>query len=150
MNQDTKNLIEDLFPPGFGDLSLMNKEIISIYGSLKSIFPAIFVNAANGKRIFNFCGWRPQNCIAGAKNSPHKQGLALDLHMPTKAQNEHLYDYMLKVGYSTHGFTRMEDRKVTIDQSKGGGWVHVDIVPLTDVQKGRTAQIINGIYVFMP
>jgi len=140
------NLQIDLLPEGIDDLSLISKELLGIYDIIKAEFPDVYVNCKHGKRIHDHGGYRTPDCKIGAANSAHKVGKALDLHRDSKRENLELYEWVIQNGAS-HGICRMEERRVTIDDSPKFGWVHIDIV---EGNQSRPNQWHNGIYVFIP
>jgi len=140
------NLQTDLLPEGIEDLSLISKELIKIYDTIKAEFPDVYVNCKKGKRLHNDSGYRTPDSQVGAANSAHKVGKALDLHLDSKRENLDMYEWLIKNGAS-FGVCRMEDRKVTIDDPDGYGWVHIDIA---EGNKSHTDRWHNGIYVFIP
>jgi len=142
----TTNLQIDLLPEGMDDLSLMSEELLRIYEIIKAEFPDVYVNCKKGKRLHNHSGYRKPDSRVGSANSAHKLGKALDIHRESKRENLELYEWVIQNGAS-HGICRMEERRITIDNSPGYGWVHIDIV---EGNKSHTNQWHNGIYVFIP
>jgi len=140
------NLKMDLLPEGMDDLSLISEDIFRIYDIIKAEFPDVYVNCKKGKRLHNDSGYRKPDSQVGAANSAHKHGKALDLHRDSKRENLDLYEWVIQNGAS-HGICRMEDKKVTIDDPPGYGWVHIDIA---EGNKSHPHQWHNGIYVFIP
>jgi len=136
----------DLLPEGVEDLSLVSKELIGIYDIIKAKFPDVYVNCKKGKRLHNDSGYRTPDSQVGAANSAHKLGKALDLHRESKRENLNLYEWVIQNGASI-GICRMEDKKITIDDPSGYGWVHIDIA---EGNKSHPSQWHNGIYVFIP
>jgi len=136
----------DLLPEGCDDLSKISKEIIRIYGAIQDKFPDVYVNGRDGKRFFNDSGYRLPESMTGASKSAHKQGLAIDLHRNSKGENAELYDWIIQNGAAL-GVKRIEDRRCTIDCSRGTGWVHIDLM---EGNKSRPNQWKNGVYVFVP
>jgi len=130
----------DLLPFGFDNLSVMDPVIMSFYKAVKKEFPKCWVNAKNGVRVNNWCGYRTQDCKIGATKSAHKVGKALDLH---DNDLNKLRDWVISNGKS-FGITRTECSTATPT------WVHVDTVPLTEEQKTRLYQFKEGIYIFKP
>ncbi|MDR2584189.1 MAG: hypothetical protein LBC75_11975 [Fibromonadaceae bacterium] len=136
----------DLLPEGIDDLSLISRELFKIYDIIKAEFPDVYVNCKKGKRLHNHSGYRKPDSRVGAANSAHKLGKALDLHRESKRENLDLYEWIIQNG-AAHGICRMEDKKITIDNSPGYGWVHIDIA---EGNQSRPNQWHNGIYVFIP
>jgi hypothetical protein len=134
----TTEIQRDLLPDGYSDLSVIDKDLLAIYGVIKNKFPDVWVNLNGKQRVHNYCGWRPQDCKVGAAKSAHKQGKALDFHC--KNLNE-LREW-IAANNDTLGITRMECSSATPT------WCHIDIMPLTEAQKSKVCK--NGIYVFNP
>ncbi|MCL2259806.1 MAG: hypothetical protein FWC15_00465 [Fibromonadales bacterium] len=79
----------DLLPPdwqhyGYSLDKSIDPKILEIYGAIKERYPDVWVNAIDGRRMHNWCGLRSPACSIGAKNSYHKKGMAIDLHITQK------------------------------------------------------------------
>jgi len=124
----------DICPPE-QSACIMDDALMLFYEDLKRSFPGIYVNAVNGKRINNYCGYRPANCPIGSKLSAHKLGKALDLHLPSGLQE--LRNYISGAGFA-NGIYRMENPKNTPT------WCHIDTI------RKDGWDYSQGIYVFNP
>ena len=132
------NSLEDIMPPDWKKYNYTIKNfdstLLSAYDKLKQLFPGVYVNVSNGKRVFDWCGLRSPACDIGAEKSAHKIGKALDLH---HAKN------LLKIREFCEGpegleigIKRVENRENTNGKDASGkrtdpngGWVHIDIMP---------------------
>ena len=134
----------DLLPPDwqYYNYSLeksMHPKILEIYGKLKEMFPDIWVNFLNGKKINNWAGLRSPACAVGTPNSYHKRGMALDLHMP-QIKMHLLCDFCLSSEALEIGIKRVENYDFTLT------WVHIDVgEPNPDKWKDKSKP-----YVFIP
>ena len=70
---------------------------------------------------WNYRGWRPANCSVGARNSQHKSGRGLDLHIEG-VHIEEIYDdiWENEGTYYSYGLRCVEDI------SKTPTWLHID------------------------
>jgi len=118
--------------------AMMDASLVEFYRHLRERFPDVYVNARRGQRVNKYAGHRPQDCKIGAKNSAHKLGKALDLHMLTQAGLKDLRLYIETEGYSW-GIRRLEAASATPT------WVHMDTVEKIVLGKPLTA-----IYTFNP
>jgi len=116
-----------------------DERIIKFYDECKRAFPGIYVNGRS-QRYNNWCGYRTQNCTIGAKNSAHKQGKAIDMHLPKGQDLDLLRKFCCKNG-PVFGIMRMENRQSTPT------WVHIDTM---ETENTRKWNYDNGIYVFAP
>ncbi|MDR2555292.1 MAG: hypothetical protein LBC64_07675 [Fibromonadaceae bacterium] len=134
--------LEDIMPPNWKSLNYTIKNfdsvILSIYNKLKQLFPGVYVNVNNGKRVNRWCGLRTPGCTVGASKSPHKTGEALDLHHISKL-NE-LRNFCESSEGLNLGIKRIEHR----DYAKT--WVHIDVKPPNESKwKDKTKP-----YIFIP
>jgi uncharacterized protein YcbK (DUF882 family) len=117
------NSLEDILPPDWKKYNYtignFDSVLLSAYERLKQLFPGVYVNVLNGKRVNNWGGLRSPACTEGAPQSAHKTGKALDLHHRSKL-NE-LRDYCESAEGFKLGIKRVEHRKHT------GSWVHIDL-----------------------
>jgi len=112
--------------------------LLSAYTKLKQLFPGVYVNVLNGKRVNSWCGLRSPACTIGAAKSAHKTGKALDLHHTSKL-NE-LRNYCESAEGLKLGIKRIEHRNNTKT------WVHIDIMPPNESKwKDKTKP-----YIFVP
>jgi hypothetical protein len=76
--------IEDIMPPDWQiygySITTFDPALLAIYIAAKELFPGVWVNCKDGRRVNNWCGLRSPACAIGAKYSAHKLGKALDLH----------------------------------------------------------------------
>jgi len=133
--------INDIMPPDWQSLnySLANfdKNLLAIYAKVKELFPGMWVNVKDGKRVNNWCGLRSPACAIGALKSAHRSGMALDLH------HENLKDLrawcMSAEGFKA-GIMRVESESATPT------WVHIDVIqPKPERWKDKSVP-----YVFTP
>jgi len=133
--------INDIMPPDWQafnySLANFDKRLLNIYAKVMELFPGLWVNVKNGKRVNNWCGLRSPACNIGAPKSAHKLGKALDLH------HNNLNALRLwctsSDGLAT-GILRLEAA------IKTPTWVHIDVVqPNEERWSDRTVP-----YVFMP
>jgi uncharacterized protein YcbK (DUF882 family) len=117
--------LEDIMPPDWKKynytLGNFDSALLSAYNRLKQLFPGVYVNVLNGKRVNSWCGLRSPACTIGAAKSAHKTGNALDLHHTSKLSD--LRDYCESAEGFKLGIKRIEHR----DHTKT--WVHIDIMP---------------------
>jgi len=140
-SSDIDNL-EDIMPPDWKTYSYtianFDSVLLSAYTSLKQLFPGVYVNVLNGKRVNSWCGLRSPACDIGATQSAHKVGKALDLHHTSKLSE--LRDYCESAEGLKLGIKRLEHR----DHTKT--WVHIDVMPPNESKwKDKTKP-----YVFVP
>jgi len=129
----------DLLPPECKSADF-DPAIIQFYGIVKKNFPSVYVNYHAGVRLNNYCGFRPANCTVGAKNSAHKSGKAIDMHLPRQEELQQLRYFVCKYGREW-GILRMEAKASTPT------WVHVDTM---ETEKTKAWDYSKGIYVFAP
>jgi|GEM_PF-2773040 len=115
----------DLLPPdwqcyGYSLEKSIHPAMLGIYSKLKDIYPDIYVNSRDGKRLHNWCGLRSPTCAIGAPKSMHKLGMALDLHLPQLKINL-LYAFCTSTKALAMGIRRVENINYT------STWVHIDI-----------------------
>jgi hypothetical protein len=119
------NSLEDIMPPDWKKynytLGNFDSVLLSAYASLKQLFPGVYVNVLNGKRVNSWCGLRSPACTIGAVKSAHKTGNALDMHHLSKLKE--LRDYCESSEGLKLGIKRIEHRNYTKT------WVHIDIMP---------------------
>jgi len=136
------NSLEDIMPPNWKKYNYTVKNfdstLLSAYDRLKQLFPGVYVNVINGKRVNSWCGLRTPECTTGAAKSAHKTGKALDLHHGSKL-NE-LRNFCESAEGLKLGIKRVEHR----DSTKT--WVHIDVMPPNESKwKDKTKP-----YVFVP
>jgi len=134
--------LEDIMPPDWKTYNYttgnFDSSLLSAYDKLKQLFPGVYVNVNNGKRVNSWCGLRSPACTTGAAQSAHKIGKALDLHHSSKL-NE-LRDFCESSEGLKLGIQRLEHRDYTKT------WVHIDVMPPNaDKWKDKTKP-----YVFIP
>jgi hypothetical protein len=138
----------DVLPPGVSDMSLLNPELLLIYAKVRSDYCEywhIFVNEWDGIRVNNSCGYRTKDCKIGAVNSPHKKGLALDLHVGSphvlpevrESRAARLWALLKTKGHE-YGIKRLEDIEFTPT------WIHIDLIEKAGWKHEE------GVYVFKP
>jgi len=136
------NSLEDIMPPDWKKYNYTVKNfdstLLSAYDKLKQLFPGVYVNVNNGKRVNSWCGLRTPECTTGAAKSAHKTGNALDLHHGSKL-NE-LRNFCESSEGLKLGIKRIEHRNNTKT------WVHIDVMPPNESKwKDKTKP-----YVFIP
>ena len=136
------NSLEDIMPPDWKKYNYTIKNfdstLLSAYDRLKQLFPGVYVNVNNGKRVNSWCGLRTPECTTGAAKSAHKTGEALDLHHSSKL-NE-LRNFCESSEGLKLGIKRVEHR----DSTKT--WVHIDVKqPNASNWKDKTKP-----YIFVP
>jgi len=116
--------INDIMPPDWQafnySLASFDNNLLAIYTKVKELFPGMWVNVKNGKRVNNWCGLRSPACNIGAPKSAHRSGKALDLHCANLAA---LREWCTSSGGLAAGIMRVEAEVATPT------WVHVDIMP---------------------
>jgi len=119
------NSLEDIMPPDRKTYNYtvknFNSTLLSAYDKLKQLFPGVYVNVNNGKRVNSWCGLRSPACDIGAEKSAHKTGEALDLHHRSKLKE--LRDFCESAEGLKLGIKRVEHRDNTQT------WVHIDVKP---------------------
>ena len=115
----------DLLPPdwryyGYSLGKSIDPKILEIYGAIKVRYPEVYVNSIDGQRLHNWCGLRSPACSIGAKNSYHKKGMAIDLHI-TQKKIMLLYAFCVSSEALVLGIKRVENIDVTQT------YIHVDI-----------------------
>ena len=114
----------DLLPPdwryyGYTLEKSIDPTTLAIYIAIKERFPDAYVNAINGKRVYNWCGLRSPACLIGAKKSYHKLGKALDWHASQKRLIM-LHEFCTSAEGLSIGIKRVENFDVTRT------WLHTD------------------------
>lgn len=124
-NFSDSNSLEDIMPPDWKKYNYTIKNfdsvLLSAYSRLKQLFPGVYVNVNNGKRVNSWCGLRSPACTIGAAKSAHKTGNALDLHHLSKLKE--LRDFCESAEGLKLGIKRIEHRNYTKT------WVHIDVMP---------------------
>ncbi|MDR2594733.1 MAG: hypothetical protein LBC87_08190 [Fibromonadaceae bacterium] len=119
------NSLEDIMPPDWEKYNYtagnFDSTLLSAYDKLKQLFPGVYVNVNNGKRVNSWCGLRSPACDIGAAQSAHKTGKALDLHHGSKLKE--LRDFCESTEGLELGIKRVEHRDSTRT------WVHIDVMP---------------------
>ncbi|MDR2581950.1 MAG: hypothetical protein LBC75_00535 [Fibromonadaceae bacterium] len=119
------NSLEDIMPPDWEKYNYttgsFDSTLLSAYDKLKQLFPGVYVNVYNGKRLNSWCGLRTPECTTGAAKSAHKTGKALDLHHTSKLSE--LRDFCESSEGLELGIKRVEHRNNTKT------WVHIDVMP---------------------
>jgi len=133
--------INDIMPPDWQSfnysLANFDKQLLGIYAKVTELFPGLWVNVKDGKRVNNWCGLRSPVCTIGAPKSAHRSGKALDLHCANLAA---LREWCTSAEGLAAGILRVEAA------IKTPTWVHVDVVqPNEERWSDRTKP-----YVFMP
>ena len=117
--------LEDIMPPDWKKYNYtienFDSTLLSAYANLKLLFPGVYVNVNNGKRVNSWCGLRSPACEIGATQSAHKIGKALDLHHASKLKE--LRDFCESAEGLKLGIKRIEHRDHTET------WVHIDVMP---------------------
>jgi len=136
------NDLADIMPPNWEKYNYtienFDSTLLAAYANLKQLFPGVYVNVYNGKRVNSWCGLRTPECTVGAAKSAHKTGEALDLHHGSKL-NE-LRDFCESAEGLKLGIKEIEHR----DHTKT--WVHIDVrSPKESKWKDKTKP-----YVFVP
>ena len=134
--------VNDIMPPDWLEhgytLNNFDPAIIAVYARLRELFPGVYVNVNNGKRVNSWCGLRSPACSIGAAQSAHKTGKALDLHHLSKLKE--LRDFCESSEGLKLGIKRVEHRDYTKT------WVHIDVAaPNMNNWKDKTKP-----YVFIP
>jgi len=118
--------IHELVPPSLINIDedrlweLFSEDLLIVIDRLReSLAKPITINNWKSKGQFSLRGFRPAGTAVGAKNSPHKKGLAVDFDVKGMSAQE-VRDYIKNHQKMFPEITRMED-KVT--------WVHIDCVP---------------------
>jgi len=116
--------INDVMPPDWQSLNYslanLDKNLLAIYAKIKELFPGMWVNVKDGKRVNNWCGLRSPARAIGAPNSAHRSGRALDLHHnDLKA----LRAWCMSAEGLKAGIMRVEAASATPT------WVHIDVMP---------------------
>lgn len=112
----------DLLPP---EQAALGENAVDLYIPVSSQKMILAIRLKYGKALFvnsgglQFCGWRPKNCKTGAKNSPHKKGLAFDIHCKDISE----LAAMVRKHWKSLGVTRIENPEKTKT------WLHVDCLP---------------------
>jgi len=133
--------INDIMPPDWQafnySLANFDEQLLDIYNKVLELFPGVWVNVKNGKRVNNWCGLRSPACAIGTPKSAHKRGKALDLH---HANLNPLRLWCTSSAGLSAGILRVEAAIETPT------WVHIDVVrPNEALWRDRTVP-----YVFMP
>jgi len=130
--------LNDIMPPDWlawhYTAADFDPRLLSIYTEIKKIFPDVYVNIKNGKRVNNWCGLRSPACAIGPAGSAHRTGKALDLH----CKDLTVLRKWLCNRAVIDGFGRMENALATPT------WCHYDVL------KKEGWDYANGIYVFLP
>jgi len=134
--------LEDIMPPDWKKYNYtienFDSTLLSAYANLKLLFPGVYVNVNNGRRVNSWCGLRSPACEIGAAQSAHKTGKALDLHHSSKLKE--LRDFCESTEGLKLGIKRIEHRAHTET------WVHIDVMPPNESKwKDRSKP-----YVFVP
>jgi len=115
--------VEDIMPPDWQSyhytLESFDKRLLAAYAKIKEIFPDVWVNVKDGKRVNNWCGLRSPSCAIGARNSAHKIGKALDLHSIKLSE---LRAWCESPEGLEAGILRVESAHATPT------WVHIDVI----------------------
>jgi uncharacterized protein YcbK (DUF882 family) len=119
-------------------ISDMDYNLLNIYEALQEMFPGVYVNCKDGKRVNSWCGYRTPLCAVGAPQSAHRIGRALDLHHDMRLSE--LRDFCESTEGLKLGIKRVEHREHTKT------WVHIDVMPPNETNwKDRSKP-----YVFKP
>ncbi|MDR2554166.1 MAG: hypothetical protein LBC64_01950 [Fibromonadaceae bacterium] len=133
--------INDIMPPDWQlfnySFASFDKNLLTIYLKVKALFPELWVNVKDGKRVNNWCGLRSPSCAIGAPKSAHRSGKALDLH---HTDIKALRSWCMSFEGLKAGILRVEAESATPT------WVHIDVIqPNPERWKDKSVP-----YVFMP
>jgi len=130
--------LTDIMPPDWQaykyTIANFDPKLLAVYMEAKKIFPDLYVNVREGKRVNNWCGLRSPACTIGPAGSAHRTGKALDMH----CKDLPLLRKWICNRAIVDGFGRMENALVT------HSWCHYDVI------KKEGWDYNNGIYVFLP
>lgn len=102
---------------------LVNPKIVLLADFLRQYFDApIKINTWHTGGNLQYRGWRPKDCVIGAKNSEHKKGNALDFNVSGKTDKE-VKDIIIA---NQPLFYAKNARRIE-DYRDATTWTHIDI-----------------------